>query len=294
MSRDVRILAPGDEALLEAFCRSRPDTTLFLRGNSLEAGLEDRGERLQGSYAAVLEDGVVRGVATHCWNGNMLLDAPVALGELVHASIEASGRAVVGFLGPWEQALAARRGLGLEERPTKLECRETLFGLDLAELTVPPALSSGAVRCRRPREDELPLLTHWSVAYCIETLGEEDSPALWRQREESLRRQQDAERLWVLEAEGRPVSMSGFNAAVPGIVQVGGVYTPPELRGRGHARCVVAGSLLHAREHAVERSVLFTDEENASAQAAYRALGFRCIGDYAILFFEEPWSPAPA
>jgi predicted GNAT family acetyltransferase len=79
------------------------------------------------------------------------------------------------------------------------------------------------------------------------------------------------------------VSYSVFNATLPEIVQIGGVWTPSELRGRGYARSVVAGSLLAAREQGVRRAVLFADPLNAAARAAYLALGFRIVGDYGLV-----------
>jgi predicted GNAT family acetyltransferase len=89
----------------------------------------------------------------------------------------------------------------------------------------------------------------------------------------------------VAEAQGRPVAFTGFNAALPDVVQVGGVYTPPFGRARGFARAAVAGSLLHARDRGAVRAVLFTDVDNAPAQRAYRALGFEPVGDWGLVRF---------
>jgi predicted GNAT family acetyltransferase len=81
--------------------------------------------------------------------------------------------------------------------------------------------------------------------------------------------------------------MCAFNAAAGGVVQLGGVYTPPRLRGRGYARSVVAGALVLAQAEGADRAVLFTGEQNAAALKAYRALGFRDVGDYSLLLFKE-------
>ena len=55
-------------------------------------------------------------------------------------------------------------------------------------------------------------------------------------------------RWWVLDVDGKAVARSiGSPPRLPDAVQIGGVYTPPQLRGRGYARAVVAGSLLDAR-----------------------------------------------
>jgi predicted GNAT family acetyltransferase len=76
------------------------------------------------------------------------------------------------------------------------------------------------------------------------------------------------------------VAMTGFNAQIPGIAQVGGVFTPRELRGRGYARRVVAGSLIDSRGE-IERAILFTP--NPAAARAYEAIGFRRTSSFALV-----------
>lgn len=282
---DVRTLAPGDEQELERFLCGRADTTLFLRGNLRQAGLHDGGERYQGRYAAAFEGGRIVGAAAHYWNGNVVVEAPRALREVVGCAVGASGRGVHGILGPWSQVVETRAGLGLGAAPTRLDSREELYAVELASLRVPAALAEGRVRCRRPRDDEIDLATDWATAYGIETLGESEGSeqrAASRSRIESAQREG---RQWLLEAAGRPVAYTAFNAVLPDCVQVGGVFTPPELRGRGYARCAVAGSLIDARDRGVRRSVLFTQHDNHPAKSAYRALGYQQVGDYGIVLF---------
>src|SRR5206468_11065013 len=83
-----------------------------------------------------------------------------------------------------------------------------------------------------------------------------------------------------------PLSLHDALPILPEIVQIGGVWTPPELRGRGYGRAVVAGSLLAARERNVRRAVLFADPRNTAAQRAYLALGFRIAGDYGLVLLK--------
>lgn len=290
----VRLLGPGDEERLAAFFARHPDTTLFLQSNSAAAGLVDRGEPMQGSYLAALDaGGDVLAVACHCWNGNLLLEAPVALEEVVRAAVAASGRAVTGILGAYAQARAARRALGLERRVTTLDSREDLFALALAALRVPGPLAAGALACRAPREGELPLLAAWRHDYRVEVIREPPGARLRARAEEEIALLQRLGRQFVLEHEGRLVAYAAFNAATPSCVQIGGVWTPPALRGRGYARAVVAGALLAARARGVARSVLFTPTHNHPAQATYRALGYERVGDYALILFAEP-DAAPA
>jgi ribosomal protein S18 acetylase RimI-like enzyme len=285
----VRLLAPGDEPLLAAFFARHPDTTLFLQSNSAAAGLVDRGEPQQGSYAGAFDrDGALVAVACHCWNGNLLLEAPEALAAVAGAAVAASGRAVTGLIGRDAQARAARRVLGLEAAETTLDSREDLFALALAELRVPAPLAAGALACRPPRDEELAGLVAWRHDYRVEAIGEAPGPGLRARCAEEIELLQRLERQFVLEEQGRLVAYAAYNAATPDCVQIGGVWTPPALRGRGHARAVVAGALLRARERGVARSVLFTPTGNAPAQAAYRALGYRRTGDYALILFARP------
>jgi predicted GNAT family acetyltransferase len=51
---------------------------------------------------------------------------------------------------------------------------------------------------------------------------------------------------------------------------------------------VVAGSLLDARAAGARQAVLFTGKDNEHAQRAYRALGFRVVGDYGVVLFSDP------
>jgi RimJ/RimL family protein N-acetyltransferase len=284
----ARVLRPGDEADLERFLARHADVSMFLRSNLRRAGLVDRGGPYEGTYAAAFEGDEMVGAAAHYWNGMLIVAAPAACAEVAQVAAAASGREVEGLLGAWNELGVARRALGLAAARTRLDSREQLFALDLAELRVPPALGEGRAVCRPPRSAELPLLAEWAAAYGVETLGEGEGPEQRRAAREQVERARAEGRQWVLQAQGRLVACSAFNAVLPDCVQVGGVFTPPGLRGRGHGRCVVAGSLLAARAGGARRSILFTDRENRAAQTAYRALGYERVGEYGIVAFARP------
>lgn len=77
---------------------------------------------------------------------------------------------------------------------------------------------------------------------------------------------------------------SSVSAVTADAAQVSGVYTPPGLRGRGHARRGL--SELCARLFAASRSVcLFVNDTNAPALAVYRQLGFRDRAAWRSLFY---------
>ncbi len=258
---------------------------MFLRSNARSAGLTDRGQPMQATYVAALDGERIRGVAAHCWNGMVLVQAPDAAdaAAVAREAVRRSRRTVTGFSGPWSQVVAAREALGLGASPTTKDSRDELYVLDLARLVVPPELANGTVRCRHPTASELELLVDWRVRFAVEALGATDGPDLRQASADDVRRQHDRGTDWLLLAGAAPVSYSVFNAMLPDIVQIGGVWTPPEFRGRGYARSVVAGSLLAARKQGIERAVLFADPSNAAARRAYLFLGFRIVGDYGLV-----------
>jgi RimJ/RimL family protein N-acetyltransferase len=286
---DVRTLAPRDETALEAFLARHAASSMFLRSNARASGLLDRGEPVQGTYVAAIDGGEIVGVAAHFWNGMLVLQAPDerAVEPVARAAVARSGRELSGFAGPCSQVETARRALAAHGREPALDSRESLYELDLDRLRVPDPLESGRLVCRPPREEELDVVAGWRLDYSVEALGLASSPELAATGRVEIGRLQREGSQWVVVEDGRLVSYSAFNARLPDVVQVGGVWTPRELRGRGYGRAAVAGSLLAARSEGVRRAVLFTGEENLPARAAYEALGFRLAGDYALVIYRR-------
>lgn len=291
MTLAVRRLGPGDEAAVRAFLAPHADSSLFLLGNLRAAGLADTGSAYSGTWVAAFDGGEIDAVAAHCWNGVLLLQAPRTLPVVARAAVAASGRPLAGLSGPRSQVEEARRALDLGSARASLDHEAELFSLDLAELEVPSALARGEVTCGLPAPHERPLLVDWRVAYAVETLGAVPGEALRAACAEEVSRLTAEGNAFVLRAAGEAVAFSGFNARLPEVAQVGGVWTPPRLRGRGYARSVVAGSLLAARREGVGRAVLFTERENHPARRAYLSLGFRVVGDYGMVLLETPVPP---
>ncbi len=281
---EVVALGPGDEPELERFLAQHADSSGFLLANSYHAGIVDEGEPLQGTYVAARERDCIVAVAACFWNGNVVVQGRRdAVGECARVAVARSGRPVRGINGPHALVVAARDALGMSDRATTLDSREDLFALALADLRVPPPLADGRWLCRHFADDDRDELSAWSVAYEVEALGlrrSDDDVAAERARFDPRGAK------WVLVVDGQRVARCGFNAQHPGFVQVGGVYTPPALRGRGYGRAVVAGALLEARAGGVTRSILFTGLDNPAARAAYLALGYRIVGDYALVLFD--------
>jgi RimJ/RimL family protein N-acetyltransferase len=283
----LRLLVPGDEAGLFELLSPYADTSMFFFSNVERAGLVDRGEPFQGTYVASFdESGTMTAVAAHSWNGNVMVQGDQGLEDAAVRAVSLSGRAVRGFVGAWALVSRARAALGLQHTPAAHDGRELLFSLALGELVLPSLLSRPHVVLRPPTPAEVDArLAGWRAEYQVECLGAARTPELTESALQQMRLWHDTGALWVLLVDGAISAMTGFNAEGRGIVQVGGVFTPPELRGRGYARAAVAASLQLARNRGLTRSVLFTSESNHAAQRAYTSLGYAVTGDYGLVLF---------
>jgi RimJ/RimL family protein N-acetyltransferase len=294
---DIRLLGRADAALLDAFLRTHAATSMFLRSNARAAGLDDRGALFQASYLGAFAGGALVGVIAHCWNGRVLMQSPGPgiLAALLEALIDLPTLArsgITGTCGDYRQVRAVMDRLKPDERSVQMDTHETLFGLELAQLKPADLAHRGQAICRRIAERDLARLLAWRFEYAVEALGAARESVKAEEEAAFLRSQLERGHGFVLEdAEtGALLATAAFNAALPEIVQIGGVWTPPELRGRGYARAVVTGQLSIARADGVRDAVLFAD--NPAAIRIYQAIGFRRIGDFGMNFLKTPWFPA--
>ncbi len=281
----LRVLAAGDEPALRAFLSAHEASSMLLLSNLERAGIVDRNERFCGTYVGRFCGDVLTGVVAHCWNGNVLVQAPDASPDLVRCAARQSGRRVKGLIGPWEQVAPLRASPPFAGWRVQLDAYEILYALPLAELRIPPLLASGEAFVRRAKPADLDTLVAWDLDYGEESLNEPRSEAAEADaRRQFPRRIADGE-VFLLELGGAPVAQTASTGTTEQTVQVGGVFTPRGLRGRGHARAVVAGQLRIARSEGKTRSVLFTQETNRAARRAYEAIGYAPIGEYGLIHF---------
>jgi GNAT superfamily N-acetyltransferase len=284
MSGEVRILGAGDESRLFSFLEKHLESSMFLVSNAELGGLVDRGERFQAAYAANLVGGSITSVAAHGWSGNLLVQGDDGLELASKAAVASSGRSVKGIVGPLALVRRARTALGLDAAPVARDLVDRLFTLELDQLRVPEMLGDADFALRLPTESEISeTLAGWRAAYLEEVLGQAHTEETRERAVGEMRAWRGDENVWVLTRRGALVSMTGFNAKTRGIVQVGGVYTPPELRRNGYARAAVAASLLVERARGATRSTLFTGVENVGALRAYTTLGYEEKGDFELL-----------
>lgn len=285
----ARVLHAPDQPTLETFLSKHKDSSMVLRSNLLADGIEDIGGRFAGVYAGAFDAaGSLRAVAAHyrAW-GNVFpqAESDEALDAAVRCAVDASGERVRGVIGP---RLLVRRAIALLDllaAQRNYDANEGLYALDLEQLRKPALLLDPEVELRALQASDADFYLEWLRDYEVNTLGAPDDDALRARCRADFERTLASGEPCVLSHAGIPRAKTNFNARLPDMVQIGGVYTPAAQRGRGYARSAVALSLLAARARGVARAVLFTGEDNQNAIAAYRAVGFTRIDDFAIVLF---------
>lgn len=190
------------------------------------------------------------------------------------------GQRIAGLNGPADQI--ARCLMLLDLPAPHLDRTEPCFALALPDLRMPPV---AGLTLAAPEDADLPLLTGWRAAYRTETSAEPPAAA---------RRAAKAELpLWLAEdglrliwRDGAPVALTGLNARHGDRVQVGGVYTPPALRGQGLARAAVALHLAQLAGAGTGSAFLFAASD--AAARAYQSIGFAPAGQMRIVILPQP------
>lgn len=280
----MRQATAADLSALDTFLALRLASSMFLSSNlrdhGLSTGRESDHRKSMTLWLSEDADGITN-VIGYAAGGFVVCEAPALTPAQYPAIRQAlSGRPLLGLNGVKDQVAHLVAALDLPCKDAVMDEAEPHYRLMLLDLRQP----GGDGRLRAATADDLGQLTDWRMASEIEILGARDCAENWARAAESLRELMHTDRLRVLERAGVPVAMTNFNAALPGIVQVGGVYTPPQLRGQGHARQAVALHLAQARELGVKEAILFA--ANPAAAHAYEAIGFSRIGSYRILNFD--------
>lgn len=286
----LETLSETDRAITEDFLQQHRDSSMFLRSNLMRRGFTYSGAAYEATYVAAFEAGRMVAIAGHGWTGMMMVQAPRYAAEVAKGAAEASGRKVTGLSGPLEQVRRARTALGLDSVSASMDSAEGLYVFGL-EMLRTPAPSTEAINCRPAEPRDRAELVRWRIAYDVEALGSADNEATRNRATNFLDQQLECGDVWVAETDHRLLSLSAFNASLPDIVQLGGIYTPPELRGHSYAKHAISAQLKAASECGVTRSVLFTD--NPSAIRCYEALGFERTDDFGLILFDGASQVSP-
>lgn len=267
----------ADRAEIMAFLALHAPFAMFPLNNLAQFGMAG-GSDLAVTCWLSRDGGQITDVMTVCDNGMALPFLP--LGEYAAAVRAIADQDVIGIIGPRDH-VRGLQAVGYAGAPCTLDRDEPHFLLDLDQMVIPDGPGDLRPLGDAPRD----VMQAWMTAYQAEALNAPVDQAATRAAT-ALATYLGRDSHRVLMAGDTPLAMTGFNAQLPDIVQVGGVYTPPDLRGQGHARRAVALHLAQAAGQGVTRATLFAG--SPAAARAYQAIGFARIGEWTMLLFDGP------
>ena len=106
------------------------------------------------------------------------------------------------------------------------------------------------------------------------------------QDEEGYYYRLSTKKFYILEVDGKPVSMAGYTRELQTSIGVAFVYTPPYYRGKGYATSCVSQISQMALDKGFKRCILYTDLLNPTSNSIYQKIGYRTVCDSLMLKFE--------
>ena len=284
MTYIVRPLDQNDAILLDEFLKPHTAEAYFLRSNAQRAGLDYRGAFLQAEYFGAFKDGAMVGVISFSWLDTILVFAAEegALPSLARAlapRIKARGGKIEALLGLAPHVEAVIRELAIPPEAFRMDDDDGLFRLSLDVMNVPACAPDMHVRVAQ--ESDKDVLISWRIDFNVEATNAQRGPDLEASVRKEISERLKEQDLYILEKAGQPIGYCGVGGGIADMVMVGPVWTVPQHRGRGYAKCVTAGALqlcAEARKGALKEAVLF-----ASLPAAirvYESLGFKRTADW--------------
>lgn len=268
---------PDMGAKLCDFLRQHLDHAMFPLNNIAQYGIDGRHDYAMRFWVAKA-GGVITDAVGLANSGAVMPVCPNADWAALRAALQ--GESVARFLGPAQQVRPLIAALGMENVATTLDDDDGQYALELSQLRLPDGPGNIVPIAQAPEA----VIRDWLVQYEREALQAPPEQAV-RDADFSYNQYCAESSHVVLMAGETPLAMTGFNARIPEAVQIGGVFTPPDLRGRGYARRALALHLDSARGKGVSRASLFAASEVAAR--AYIGIGFERIGDWTLYMMAD-------
>ncbi len=267
----IRKLNADDRAQAESLLSQDRLLNLYMLSNMAQLGFEDDHCEFWGDLTeSTIGAPTLRGILNRYMNG-----------WTVYGQSEAGWRGLAALLDQHAQdatRLQDNPG-GVESLLPYLECYkaerlsvETLMTLNADDLHAQNIIGAEQVRVeqelviRRANEADLNALVDFYA----------DAGDMRRSRAAVARPLSDL-RIWLAEADGEILSAALTNAELPDAAMIGGVYTRPQLRGRGLGRAVCSAL---CAELLAEKKQPVLYWKTPAAGAVYRRLGFHSIGQW--------------
>jgi uncharacterized protein len=140
---------------------------------------------------------------------------------------------------------------------------------------------------RRARAEERESLVTWFRGFQADTGEHAVDPVRF------VTAELDAQRAWLWDDDGTPVSMASHTQAIERTTRVRAVYTPPELRRHGYAGACVGAMSAELVARGL-RCILYTDLVNPKSNSIYRRLGYEAVAELLRYRFRADETRAPS
>lgn len=261
----------------------------YILSNLSKGGMSYQGEPYQANYFGLFLNGNLEGVLSHNWIGSVQIFLSSKAADITPLSttwishVNRYQQKIDCFLGKKSDVEALLKALNITSAELRDGGRiEGLFSLDLSTLIDPEVLDDPSISVRQADMSDHEILSHWRHDFFVESQGSEPGENLYKRASEEILRRIPERNLFLLLRNGEPKSFCGVSGFVHDCKIVGPVWTPPIERGKGYGRAVTAGALKILQKQGCRQAVLFT--LNPQAESAYKAIGFKRIGDWRVDF----------
>ena len=276
----LRPLEAADGPAAWSFLSSHGLQNVYVASQVWSGALETSGQTAA-EFFGIFAGAEIRAIL-YLGNGGLAVPAGDDVAALQMLGDFLAGRALElrALIGPDEAVKVLVPHVESAGAAVRVDVREHFLELgpdELAEDAREPAL-------RMARLDEVDAVARASSRAHLEEMGDDPivtSPTAFVGR---VARQVLDGRVYVIERGRRILFKTEVSAQCPIGAQISGVYTDPEVRGRGLARRAT-GELAHRLLRESPRVCLFVRVDNAPARRAYDRVGFRRTSDFRTLFF---------
>jgi RimJ/RimL family protein N-acetyltransferase len=129
---------------------------------------------------------------------------------------------------------------------------------------------------RLARESDMSFLPYWIEGFNFDCFGKSSSP---KSDPVPYHYFIETGKLYILEDNGMPVTMTQINREMRNVCGVSYVYTPPYFRRKGYATSCVAGVSRIILEKGFTKCALYTDLANPTSNSIYQKIGYVPVCD---------------
>lgn len=239
--------------------------------------LHDPASVVRRSVAVAVNGSEVHGVA-YCGRQLAISAEPATIGAFAeHARRHRGERMIV---GPRQTVRALWQSIsGWHSAPRLVRDRQFVMAVDRKTLRNRAA----GVVVRHAKSDEWRIVAESSARMIRHELGYDPSRGS-SEFAAGIRYMIERNLWWVGSVDGRLCFFCNVGPWCDRTIQLQGIWTPPELRGRGLATASLAAICNRLLEVSPTIS-LYVNDFNESAVALYRRVGFEHVGDFQTLLF---------